>query len=109
MRLTAETVGIRLFVCLSVSVCQAGSLDLHSPRNLSVRPWIYASGLEFTCIHTIHVYCHDNDKIQLEQFVVIFTQLEQQKIYVDCTYFFPKVTLILTCSLSRDRAHQVES
>lgn len=31
MRLTVETVGIRLSVCPSVSVCQAGSLDSTLP------------------------------------------------------------------------------
>lgn len=31
MRMTVETVGIRLFVCLSVSVCQVGSSDNTPP------------------------------------------------------------------------------
>ncbi len=56
MRLTVETVGIRLSVCLSVSVRQAGSLDGTLPVStvevicvsvcLSVVVWVYVSGPE---------------------------------------------------------------
>lgn len=36
MRMTVETVGIRLFVCLSVSVCQVGSSDNTPPASALV-------------------------------------------------------------------------
>lgn len=38
MRMTVETVGIRLFVCLSVSVGQVGSSDNTPPSPRSQRP-----------------------------------------------------------------------
>lgn len=83
MRMTVETVGIRLFVCLSVSVCQVGSWDNAAGRSAqwerSLLPRCFTGNLGMIPSAVDHFYLLEIKKKKEKKKAFLETSIEMRQ------------------------------